>query len=391
MKVVITIPTYNEVENIGLVLDGITEAAKKMLKHDFYVLVIDANSPDGTGQVVEQKSKKNPNIKLLVEDTKQGLGAAYMFGFKYAINVMDADVVVEMDGDMQHSPDDVIRLIAEIDKGSDYVIGSRFTQGGSIPSEWSLYRKVLSRYGSVFAKVVLGIKSITDYTSGFKATRVKGYLEKIDLGSIASNGFAYKIELLYKMYLMGAKMTEIPIAFGLRDRGSSKMEMSNFLDSLLLVIRLRAAQSKNFLIFLVVGSIGFAVDTFIFNIVVFLGVVGVVQINSAPVPVGSFASLVSGFIAMFVTYMLNNRWTFSDRKSQTGASLAISIIVYYLFSYAPILFRSWLVKYSIELFGDTFLINNAAFFLGIFVGLVWNFTVYSKIIWRKSSQKKVGV
>ncbi len=391
MKVVVTIPTYNEVENIGRVLDGITDASRKMLKHDFFVLVVDANSPDGTGQIVEQKSKKNSNIKLLLEEKKQGLGAAYMFGFKYAMNVMDADVVVEMDGDMQHSPDDVLRLIAEIDKGSDYVIGSRFTAGGSIPNEWSLYRKILSKYGSVFAKIVLGIRTINDYTSGFKATRVKGFLEKIDLGAIASNGFAYKIELLYKMYLMGAKITEIPITFGLRDRGSSKMEMSNFLDSLLLVIKLRAAQSKSFLIFLVVGSIGFAVDTFIFNLVVFLGVVGVVQINSAPVPVGSFASLVSGFIAMFITYLLNNRWTFSDRKVQTGAGLAVSIIVYYLFSYAPILFRSWLVKYSIERFGDTFIINNAAFFFGIFVGLIWNFTVYSKIIWKDKPPEKVGV
>ncbi len=391
MKVVITIPTYNEVENIGLVLDCITEASKKMLKHDFFVLVVDANSPDGTGSLVEQKSKKNPNIKLLVEEEKLGLGAAYIFGFKYAVNVMDADVVIEMDGDMQHKPDDVLRLVAEIDKGSDYVIGSRFTEGGSIPKEWTLYRKVLSRYGSIFAKLVLGIRQIHDFTSGFKATRVKGFLEKIDLSAISSNGFAYKIELLYKMYLMGAKITEVPIAFGLRDRGSSKMEMSNFLDSFLLVLRLRVEQSKSFFIFLIVGSLGFIVDTFIFNLVVFLGVVGVIQLNSTPIPLGSFASLISGFIAMFVTYVLNNRWTFGDRKSPVGPSLAVSIIVYYLFSYTPILFRSWLVKFSIDSFGDTFIVNNLAFFTGIFIGLVWNFTVYSKIIWRKTDSKKVGV
>lgn len=391
MKIVITIPTYNEAANIAPLIEQLELEFKKMLRHDFFILVLDDSSPDGTADVVRGLSKKYPNVSLLLRTEKSGLGTAYLAGFDHAINIMSADVVVEMDADFQHDPKDVLRLIEEIDKGADYVIGSRFTKGGSIPKEWGIHRKFLSRGGNLFSKIVLGMWKTQDFTSGFKASRVKGFMEKIKLSDVKSKGFAYKIDLLYRMHKLGAKTVEVPIEFGLRDRGNSKMEISTILDSFLLVLRIRATEYQSFLLFLVVGSIGLAVDLMVFNLIIFLDAVRLVSIDTASVPTGTIASLVSGFIAMFTTFMLNNRWTFGDRKVNTASQFALSILTYYLFSYVPIVFRSWLVRFMVLRFGDTFLVNNLALFVGIFVGLVWNFTVYSKLIWKRQHNKVTGV
>lgn len=387
MKVVVTIPTYNEVETIEPVIQTVLDGSKNMLKHDFMILVIDGNSPDGTADIVRRMSNRYPNVHLIVEEEKKGLGAAYIEGFKYAMNVLDADIVVEMDGDGQHDPKDVFRLVEGIDAGGDHVIGSRFTEGGSIPEEWEFYRKFLSRYGSIFTKLVLGIRSVNDFTSGFKATRVKGYLDKINFDEISSSGFSYKIELLYKFYKMGGNVVEVPIVFGVRDRGTSKMEFRNLLDSFWLVVKLRAADTKNFLLFMVVGGIGFFVDTFIFNIVVFLSSVGALAIRSVDVAAGTWGSLISGFIAMTVTFILNNKWTFAEREIDSTKNLAISIIVYYISSYFPILIRSGLVNIAVINYGDNIWVNNIAFLLGVLFGVIWNFTVYSKIIWKRGASK----
>ncbi len=166
MKVVVVVPTYNEGQNIGPLLDALNLEFTGIGKHTFEVLIVDANSPDGTAQVVEQKKATYPFVHLLVESAKGGLGAAYASGFKEAISNLSADVVVEMDADFQHRPEDLHLLIQGIDDGYDYVIGSRFIHGGSIPKGWSLSRKFLSFGGNFFSKIVLGMFSINDFTSG---------------------------------------------------------------------------------------------------------------------------------------------------------------------------------------------------------------------------------
>lgn len=371
MKVVVIIPTYNEAQNIGGLIDALVGEFKKNPKYNFTILVVDGNSTDDSSDIVKQKSEVYPLVHLLTEEKKAGLGAAYIFGFKYAMNQLKADIVVEMDADFQHNPVDVIRLVDEIEKGNDYVIGSRFTKGGSIPKDWALYRKLLSVGGSLFAKVVLGIFSVSDFTSGFKATRVAGYLDTINLTEVLSGGFAYKIDLLFRMYKLGAKIKEIPIVFGLRDRGDSKMGRGNFSDSLKVVLLLRYKESTQLIRFLCVGMAGLFVDTMLFNILR-LTLVGT---HLAPV--------ISGFTAMLTTFLLNNFWSFNDRKLEGGKNRIISLGVYIVSSTFPIVARSLLVSFGVSSFGDTFLISNGAFFIGAVFGLVWNFTVYSKIIWRK--------
>jgi dolichol-phosphate mannosyltransferase len=263
-------------------------------------------------------------------------------------------------------------LVQAIDDGADYAIGSRFVEGGSIPEDWALYRKFLSRGGNIFSKIVLGIFNVNDFTSGFKASRVEGFVDRLKLDNILSDGFAYKIDLLYRMHRLGAKIKEVPIAFGLRKKGDSKMEGNNMIDSLRVVITLRLREFQRFLKFAVVGGIGFVTDFGLFNL-----------LWAATSLSEKYASGASGFIAMNVTFFLNNIWSFGEFKVTKLKDLLKKIPLYYLISYTPIIFRSFLINFSVENIGDNWIVANLAFLLGITIGLIWNFTFYSKIIWRK--------
>jgi len=373
MKIVVVIPTYNEAENIGRLIEVLAQEFKRDLKHSYNILVVEGNSPDKTADIVREKSHKYPFVHLLMEQKKAGLGAAYICGFRHAMQNMSPDVLIEMDADFQHDPKDVVRLVKEIDNGFDYVIGSRFTKGGGIPKEWTLYRKFLSIGGNIFSKVVLGIMSVSDFTSGFKASRVTGFVDRMNLDSVLSGGFAYKIDLLFKMHSLGAKIKEVPILFGLRDRGDSKMEKNNFSDSLKVVLKLRYNENKNFFRFCAVGFAGLFVDSGIFNLlrVTFLQ--------------SSTAAVVSGGIAMLTTFLLNNYWSFDERKIAGLSKKILSFLVYVASSWVPIIFRSQIIHFATKSFGDTFLASNTAFLLGIIFGLVWNYFVYSKLIWRKKN------
>ena len=372
MRVIVVVPSYNEKENIGKFIDALEEVFKKRSHIDFQILVVDGNSPDGTGEVVLQKAKVFPNVQLLLEKEKAGIGGAYLYGFDYAQKNLAPDVLLEIDADFQHNPEDVVRLTDEIENGYDYVIASRFVKGGTIPKDWQFYRKFLSRGGNLFSKIVLGILEVNDFTSGFKAARVKGFVDKIDLDSVMSKSFAYKIDLLFKMHKLGAKFKEIPVDFGLRDRGNSKMERNNFADSLRVVLTLRYNENQNFFKFLIVGVAGLIVDSTLFNILRLVPEIG-----------SSFSAIISGGLAMLTTFLLNNFWSFDDRKLGSGQKKITAALLYFASSTIPILVRSQIVHYFTFWFGDTFIISNIAFVIGVIFGLVWNFTVYSKIIWKK--------
>lgn len=373
MKIVIVIPTYNEAENIGKIIPAVLMSCKQIPHHECHVLVVDGNSPDGTGAAVSQMSNSNPNVHLLMEKQKSGLGGAYVLAFRQAMREMRADVVMEMDADFQHDPKEIPSFIKKIEDGADYVIGSRFIKGGSIPKEWGFYRKFLSVGGNIFSKVVLGIYSVSDFTSGFKASRVKGYLDRLDLDSVRSKGFAYKIDLLYKMYKLKAKIAEVPIEFGLRDRGKSKMESNNFSDSLKVVISIRLSEHKELVKFLCTGVAGFITDSGLFNIF------RITVFDSA------LSAIVSGLIAMVVTFTINNIWSFKERRINGVGKLLGTFLLYGLSSAVPILVRSQLVDLFVKAFGENALYANIGFLIGIAFGLVWNYLVYSRIIWRKSS------
>lgn len=370
MKIVIVIPTYNEAENIGNLIDVLECEFKKRPDDEWHILVVEGNSPDDTAKIVNKKAEVYPNVHLLMEEKKNGLGAAYLYGFRHALATFDPDVLVEMDADFQHDPKDITRLIEPLDKNYDYVIGSRYIKGGSIPQKWAFHRKLISWGGNIFTKVMLGMFSVSDFTSGFKASRVRGFVNKMDLTSTLSGGFAYKLDLLFKMHKLGARIKEIPIQFGIRDRGISKMENNNLLDSLKVVVLLRLNASKAFFRFLGVGLTGLAVDAGLFNLL---------RLSISSVT----AALISGALAMITTFTLNNLWSFSDRKITSAQKRFFSMVVYAIFSAVPILIRSQLIKLVINTIGNTFLVVNTAFLIGIIIGLIWNFTVYNQIIWKQ--------
>ena len=182
--------------------------------------------------------KKYTNLHLL-EGDKKGLGVAFTRGFKYAIENLKADAVMEMDGDFQHDPADVKRFVSEFDKGFDYILGSRFIKGGSIPNDWGFYRPFLSVVGNWFIRIVLWLRDIHDLTTGFRLARVKGFVDQIDFSKILSKSYAYKIHLLYEMRHQGAKIKEIPIKFVSREKGWSKMDSDDFIESLRVVLAIR--------------------------------------------------------------------------------------------------------------------------------------------------------
>ncbi len=216
MKFVVIVPTFNEAGNVEKLIRVTENETASLGDNQIELLFVDGNSPDGTSDIIKGLQKEYPNIQLIVEPEKRGLGAAYIAGMKYAMKELKADVVIEMDADFQHDPADLKRFVVQIDAGADYVIGSRFTEGGSIPKDWEFSRKFLSVVGNIVSKVLLNIPSITDYTTGYKASRVKGFLDQIDLDSLASRGFAYKMHLLSEMVGRGAtvKHGEQQIDFG---------------------------------------------------------------------------------------------------------------------------------------------------------------------------------
>ncbi|OGY67594.1 MAG: hypothetical protein A3I89_01230 [Candidatus Harrisonbacteria bacterium RIFCSPLOWO2_02_FULL_41_11] len=218
---------------MGVLIDELESEFRLISKHQMWILIVDGNSPDGTAEAARQKKKVHQNINLIIEKEKRGLGMAYLTGMNYAIHNLKADAFIEFDGDGQHDPKDIKRLVAELDNGYDYVIGSRYVAGGSIPEEWGWHRKFLSRFGSLFIKWLLHLPT-NDNTSGLKLTRVAGFAEKLLLNEkeILSKRHAYKIHLLYEMLALGAKTKEIPIKFLERGGGASKSSLEDIIESL---------------------------------------------------------------------------------------------------------------------------------------------------------------
>jgi dolichol-phosphate mannosyltransferase len=371
MKITVIIPTYNEEENIRILVPLLEKKFELFSDYNFTILFVDGNSKDGTVAAIEECQNKFKNIELLVEKEKSGLGGAYIKGYKYSMETLLADYVVEMDADLQHNPDDFPKLIEKIKENYDLVIGSRYIKGGSVPKEWAFYRKAISYFGSLFARIVLRIFKVKDFTSGFRLTKVKGILDQIDFSKIKSKGFAYKMDMLVRIYDMKASIIEVPIAFGLRDRGTSKMEQKNFQESLKVVLEFAKERNKNFIKFIMVGFGGLFVDAVLFNII---------SLNLEPY----YSAIFSGFVAMLFTFLLNNFFSFRERQKSKLSELLVFFLAYSFSSLVPIFARGYIIYLFVYEFGDTLIIRNAAFFIGIFLGLIWNYTVYSKIIWKKN-------
>ncbi len=221
MKKLVIIPTYNEIENLKNLFPALMNLSEK-----FDVLVVDDSSPDGTGNFVIEKSKNNSRIHLLSRAKKEGLGKAYIAGFKWGIE-KGYDVLTEMDADFSHRPEDLNEILKKIET-TDVVIGSRYVAGGATVN-WGLIRKIISKGGGIYSRMILGFP-IQDWTGGFNSWKVE-VLKKINLDTIQSNGYSFQIELKYKASKHGFKVVEYPIVFEDRRVGQSKMSLKIVLEA----------------------------------------------------------------------------------------------------------------------------------------------------------------
>jgi dolichol-phosphate mannosyltransferase len=229
-RATVCLPTYNERENLEPMLRALGDK-------DVRVLVIDDNSPDGTGELADGLATELDYVDVLHREHKEGLGPAYLAGFRRAL-ADGAELILELDCDFSHDPGDVPRLIAAAEVGADVVLGSRYVAGGAVRN-WGLVRRLVSAGGSLYARVLLGV-NVKDLTGGFKCFR-RGVLETIDLDSIQSKGYAFQIETTYRALRAGFRVVEIPITFADREVGGSKMSKAIVAEAIWKVPGLRLA------------------------------------------------------------------------------------------------------------------------------------------------------
>lgn len=227
MRVLTIIPTYNEIEALPVTLERLRTAVP-----DSDVLIADDNSPDGTGEWADQVAADDPQVHVMHRRGKEGLGAAYIAGFRWALE-RDYDVIVELDADGSHRPEDLPRLLAEVPR-AHLVIGSRWVPGGSVVN-WPLLRKLISRGGSLYARTMLGL-GVRDITAGFRAFR-RETLEAIDLDSIESVGYGFQVDMTFRVARLGFRIAEVPITFVERELGVSKMSGNIVVEAMLNVTR----------------------------------------------------------------------------------------------------------------------------------------------------------
>ncbi len=371
-KIVIVMPAYNEAENIKLMITELfNEVFPKVENVEMHLLVVDDYSPDGTGDIVKSFQDKYKNLHML-QKQKEGLGWAYIRGFQYAIDKLNADAVMEMDADFQHPPRFVKPMVEAYLNGADYCIGSRYIKGGSVPRQWALSRKAISYFGNLFIRLVLLKPSIHDLTTGFRLARVKGILDKIDLNNLMEpTRFAYKVDLLYQCIKNSKKTVEVPLEFAARTKEVSKFNPKEMTSTFKVAIILGIKDKIRFIKFGVVGFVGFAVN--------YLGLELLKRLGLSTY----FATLFATEAAIVSNFILNNIWTFKDKIITSFKDLIVQFLKFNFSSLFAVIVQPLIVAGVAKLFGDTSLIRfGALIFALIFVIVPYNYVVYNLFIWR---------
>ena len=404
MKITVILPTYNERVNIKKLIPILEEEVfPKIKNHNMSILAVDDNSPDGTAEEVKDFAKKWNNIELLTGN-KEGLGAAYARGMQFACDEMKAEAIIEFDADFQHDPHDIPRLIEAMDKGADYVIGSRYITGGAIPEEWGIHRKIISRFGGLFAQLILRTANIHDMTSGFKLTKTS-FLQNVDLNHLYSKYYAYKLHILHDVLLQKPKVTEVPIIFYERKEGSSKITRKDLFDSFWVVTRLRIRDSKRLIKFLIVGGTGFIVQVVTQESTIHLGITSF--ITNALINYGFVEDLTSvshsigaGFgaeAAIISNFLFNNFWTFNDtRNLKEKSPFIIRAIKFNLASLGSILIQTIAVLIAEKTLGSQITLFSQSYptrlivlipIIILFV-IPLNYFIYNIVVWKTQHLNK---
>ena len=374
MKIYIIPATYNEKDNIEKFVTTLEEEVIPTIRdHQVNILVADDYSPDGTGEIVKKLMKKYENLGIS-EGKKVGLGAAYVRSMSYAIEKLGADVVISIDADFQFDPHDVPKFIKKIDEGYDLVIQSRYSKGGSIPSNWPIQRKAFSIVANLFVRAVFMRFAIHDWTGGFRAIR-KEVFQKVGPEMAIYNGYIFQIAFLHKAVNLGFKIGEVPLHFSDRKLGNSKIAPLGYIMSVLSYVigtRIHDLLTGSFGKFLVVGGTGFVLNAIILRVLV----EGFGWLPYA-------ANLVGAVFAIFSNYNLNNIWTFKHHKHTSPIRYILKMIQFY----ATSSFGVVIIQTGTIYIGVHYITEPRDYFIYFLVGtfflMLWNFMVYSKVIWRK--------
>ncbi len=376
MKVTIIIPTYNEKGNVERLIKILEEdVIPKIKNHNINILVADDNSPDGTGSIVRNLMKKWKNLDINTGE-KIGLGAAYVRAMTYAVEKLNADIMFEMDADFFHDPFKVPEFLKKIDQGYDLVIGTRYSGGGSIPKNWPLNRKMLSIVGNLIVRVVFTRFSIHDWTGGYRALKKEVFLkEKENL--IPLKGYRFQVGFLYKAVQDGFRVAEIPFQATDRTMGRSKMARGETIVNTLQYVfysRFIEIITGNFGKFLVVGGVGFMINASLYWFFV----------NNTNLSLAVSNQIAAQF-AIFSNYNFNNLWTFKERRSSSVFNYFKKMAVFLFTSNIGVFFiQTGTIKLGDTLYGREYYFIY--FLVGTFFLLIWNFTIYSKVIWRRKRQ-----
>lgn len=398
-KVVIIMPTYKEKENISRMIPALLEKHFPKIKGaKMHLLVVndlpgDGKGDDGTGDIVRKYQKKHKNLHLL-EDNKKGLGWAYIRGMKYAVKNLKADAVMEMDADFQHPPRFVKPMVEAYLNGADYVIGSRYITGGSVPKEWAFFRKFVSYFGNLFIRLVLLKPSLHDLTTGFRLTRVKGVLEKIDLDNLMEpERFAYKVDLLYQSIKNSEKTVEVPLEFASRVEEKSKFDTREMVSTFKVAIILGIKDKARFIKFGIVGFIGFLVNAVGIEIFRATAVTqsladSLSQFRGTPIlsvmaTPSSWAAALGAEMAIISNFLLNNVWTFKEKKITKVGQFIYSFLKFNLTSLGAIVIQFAVIGAAVLIFEDTAIVRQLALVFAIaFLIIPYNYTMYNLFIWK---------
>lgn len=382
-RVVIVIPTYNEAKNVSPTTLELSKVFKSCRDYDMHILFVDDNSPDGTSAQVSKLIKKYPFVHILNNKHKGGLGHAYKKGFIYALDKYKADIIFEFDADLQHDPSIIPTMLNNIELGSDMVMGSRYIKGGGIPKNWGLHRKLLSRFGNIFIKLIMFNFSIHDWTSGYRAIK-KGVIQQILplMNNTAFQGYAWQIGLLVKTIQKGYKVSEVAYHFRDRTEGHSKLGPEYIFNTMRYIMKVRAKEIFNSRIFkfLVTGGTG----TIVQIIALYFYRFGLAY------QLANFLSIETAIVSNFT---LSNLWTFADRKLkatqipakflQFNLASAGSILIQMAIAFAGEKFIGLHALFTVPVVGihvDTGMIFSI---VGILIGMFWNFFAYSHFVWKK--------
>lgn len=373
MRVVHIIPTFNEKENIGRMIESILNIGKKYKNWDTYILIVDDQSPDNTSSIVKDYQKKFNNIHL-IQKKKEGLGTALIKGYDYAINTLGADVVIPNDADFQWDPEDFPSLLEKIEEGYDVVVASRHIPGGKVIG-WNWFRKINHDISNYFlAWWLAGVREVKDHAGNFKAIRVKNILDKVSLNKMKNAGFSFQLHILYELSKVGAKFVEVPVIFKERRFGVSKIGFNRYyLRDVVEYIKssflIRADRSKSFIKYCIVGGIGFLIQTIISKILITLRIQPGISVS-----IGAEGAILCNFI-------FNNHWTFRHKKI-IGLRVLKKYMQFNVVAIGAVIIQGLTVGIGTHFYGVStwfyFMVGSI-----IFLVVPYSFFMYNRFIWKK--------